>query len=85
MIWNMYDTFVQRIIVKAIFEYLLVDPNIETRKRKQLRQNAFAPWELRLGKYRIFYKIIEDQMVKILAIGHKEHNDLYIQGKKVEI
>ena len=80
-----YDKFDQRIIVKAIIKYLQLDANIDPRKRKQLRSNPIAPWELRLGKYRIFYEIKEIQEVRVLAIGHKEHNELFIRGKKVEI
>jgi hypothetical protein len=32
-----------------------------------------------------FYDIIENDEVKILAVGHKEYNDLYIRGKKVDL
>lgn len=80
-----YDTFEQRIIVKAILKYLQCDANIETRKRKQLRSNPVAPWELKIGKYRIFYEVAEGQKVQVLAIGHKDHNELFIQGRKVQI
>ena len=80
-----YDTFEQRIIVKAILKYLQFDANIETRKRKQLRSNPVAPWELKIGKYRVFYEVAEEQKVKVLAIGHKDHNELFIQGRKVQI
>lgn len=80
-----YDKFDQQIIVKAIIEYLQFDANIETRKRRRLRPNPVAPWELRIGIYRIFYEITERQIVKVLAVGHKEHNDLFIRGRKVDI
>ena len=80
-----YDIFEQRIIVKAILKYLQFDANIETRKRKQLRSNPVAPWELKIGKYRIFYEVAEGQKVKVLTIGHKDHNELFIQGRKVQI
>ena len=43
-----------------------------------------APWELRIDHYRIFYNI-EYTLVKVVAIGHKEHNELYIRGKKVDL
>ena len=82
---NYYEKYDQKIIVKAILEYLKTDANIESRKRKQLRPNPIAPWELRVGKYRIFYEITESQIVKILAVGHKEHNELFVRGRKVEI
>ena len=82
---NYYEKYNQKIIVKAILEYLKAGANIESRKRKQLRPNPIAPWELRVGKYRIFYEITESQIVKILAVGHKEHNELFVRGRKVEI
>ena len=82
---NYYEKYDQKIIVKAILEYLKTDANIESRKRKQFRPNPIAPWELRVGKYRIFYEITERQIVKILVVGHKEHNELFVRGRKVEI
>jgi mRNA-degrading endonuclease RelE of RelBE toxin-antitoxin system len=69
-----YDKFDQQIIVKAIIEYLQFDANIETRKKRQLRPNPIAPWELRIGRYRIFYEVTKKQAVKVLAVGQKEHN-----------
>jgi mRNA-degrading endonuclease RelE of RelBE toxin-antitoxin system len=80
-----YDKFDQQIIVKAIIEYLQFDANIETRKRRQLRPNPIAPWELRIGRFRVFYELAERQTVKVLAVGHKEHNELFIRGRKVQI
>ena len=82
---NYYKTYEKRLIVKAILKYLQVDANIETKKRKQLQLNPIAPWELRIGNYRIFYEIRREKLVRITAIGYKEHNDLFIRGKKVEI
>jgi mRNA-degrading endonuclease RelE of RelBE toxin-antitoxin system len=75
----------RRIIADGIALFLAQDANVETRTRKQLRPNRLAPWELRLGDYRVFYDFEENDIVKIVAVGHKEHNDLYIRGKKVEL
>jgi len=59
---------------------------VETKNRKKLRENPLAPWELRAGKYRIFYQVDDaSHMITIVAIGHKEHNMLLIRGKKVKI
>lgn len=80
-----YAQYVQRIIVKAILVHLQFDANVPTKRRKQLRPNPLAPWELRVSEYRVFYEIQEDMKVKVVAIGHKEHNDLFIRGKKAEI
>ena len=79
-----YTVREQRIIFDAIAEFLAVDANVETKKRKQLRPNPLAPWELRIGNYRVFYEIRE-RSVRVLAIGHKVHNELFIRGQKVEI
>ena len=74
----------QRIILDAIAEFLEVDANVESKRRKQMRPNALAPWERRIGDYRVFYEIREG-LVRVLAIGHKVHNKLFIRGQKVEI
>jgi mRNA-degrading endonuclease RelE of RelBE toxin-antitoxin system len=49
-----------------------------------LRPNQRAPWELRIEDYRVFYDIEGDE-VKVIAVGHKEHNDLFIRGEKVKL
>ena len=79
-----YEARKQKIILNAIFEFLGVDANVETKRRKQLRPNPVAPWELRIGDYRVFYEVREEEIVRVLAIGHKEHNELFIRGKRVD-
>lgn len=44
----------QRGIVDAIRVHLLTDANVESQRRKRLNTNPLAPWELRIGKYRVF-------------------------------
>jgi mRNA-degrading endonuclease RelE of RelBE toxin-antitoxin system len=75
----------QRVIVAAIRSHLANDADSENRRRKRLAPNALAPWELKVGDYRVFYAVEEDAKVTILALGVKDHNDLYIRGKKVEL
>ena len=49
-------------------------------------ESTLADWELRVGRYRVFYDIDENaHVVRIIAVGYKEHNDLYIEGKKFEL
>ena len=74
----------QRIILTGVATHLTYDATSETKRRKKLDPNRIAPWELRIDLYRIFYNI-EHTVVKVVAIGHKEHNDLYIRGKKVDL
>ena len=67
---------------------LLFHPDVENRNRKPLkRPTAFgADWELRLGpdnRFRVFYQVnAEDREVRVLAIGVKDRNRLYIGGEE---
>jgi mRNA-degrading endonuclease RelE of RelBE toxin-antitoxin system len=62
------------------------EPLRETRNRKKLRENPLSHWELRLGQYRVFYDVSEiEQQVKVIAIGHKVHNKLFIGGEEFEL
>jgi mRNA-degrading endonuclease RelE of RelBE toxin-antitoxin system len=74
----------QGIILDGIADFLDVDANVASKRRKQMRPNPVAPWELRIGDYRVFDEIREGS-VRVLAIGHKVHNELFIRGQKVEI
>jgi mRNA-degrading endonuclease RelE of RelBE toxin-antitoxin system len=74
----------QRTIIDGIKTHLRDQPDIESRRKKILRPNQIAPWELRIDMYRVFYKI-EGTTVLVVAVGHKVHNTLYIRGKEVDL
>jgi mRNA-degrading endonuclease RelE of RelBE toxin-antitoxin system len=81
-----FRRFDQKRIVEGIETQLPHNPTVETRHRKRLRPNALAEWELRIGGFRVFYDVpLEEPIVKIIAIGHKEGNTLYLHGKRFEI
>jgi len=81
-----YRAFEQELIVSQIREQLQHEPLRETRNRKMLRDNPLAPWELRVGRYRAFYRVLENEaVVLVAAIGHKEHNALFIRGEEVQL
>lgn len=80
-----FEVYTQRIIVAAIRSYLSEDASTESNRRKRLRRNRLAPWELKVDKYRIFYDLEEGRTVKIVAVGYKEHNNLFIRGREVEL
>lgn len=81
-----YSAFERKIITEEIRVQLLHQPLVETRNRKKLRDNPIATWELRLGEYRIFYEVNKTfWKVTIVAVGHKEHNILFIKGIEVKI
>ena len=75
----------RRIIVEGIVIHLTADAEIETRRKKTLRPNPIGPWELRIDRFRIFYTIEAGNVVKIVAVGSKEGNELFIRGKRVEL
>ncbi len=74
-------------IIDSIEKQLVYEPLVETRNRKPLRPNPIAPWELRIGNLRVFYDIASDRskVVRVLAVGYKEGNNLYISGKVVKL
>ena len=83
-----YRKFEQQIILDAIEEQLRHEPTTETRNRKRLGENELSDWELRVQHYRVFYDVTteeEHQAVKIKAVGHKEHNTLYVGGEEVQL
>jgi len=81
-----YRAYERRIILEGTLTPLRNHPSRETNDQKKLRENQIAPWEIKVGKYRVFYAIEPDEhVVVIVSIGHKEHNTLYIRGKVVQL
>lgn len=83
-----YKKFEQQMILDAIEAQLSYEPTVETRNRKRLGENELSDWELRVGNHRVFYDVVIEGaagIVQIKAVGHKEHNTLYIGGKEVEL
>jgi mRNA-degrading endonuclease RelE of RelBE toxin-antitoxin system len=61
-------------------------PDQTTRRRKLLRENPLATWELRIGELRVFYNIdIVNSLVEIVAVGVKDRNRLLIGGEEIEL
>jgi mRNA-degrading endonuclease RelE of RelBE toxin-antitoxin system len=83
---NYYSVFERKIITSGIRLQLEHEPTLGTRNRKQLRDNSISSWEVRVGKYRVFYEVNEAaQIVTVVAVAHKEHNVLLVRGKEVQI
>jgi mRNA-degrading endonuclease RelE of RelBE toxin-antitoxin system len=74
-------------VLGGIGKHLVHEPMRETRKRKPLRPNPIAPWELRLGELRVFYDVVqgETNVVQILAVGRKEGNRLFIGDQEFRL
>ncbi len=77
----------RRKVLEAVETQLTHEPLNETRNRKPLRPNPLAPWELRIGKLRVFYDVAETEpkSVYIVAIGEKRGSKLFIGGKEIEL
>jgi mRNA-degrading endonuclease RelE of RelBE toxin-antitoxin system len=76
----------RNILLEAIEEQLTHQPEVPTQRRKLMRENPLANWELRVGEYRVFYRVVSDQdFVMIVAIGVKSHNVLRIEGKETHL
>lgn len=88
-----YRPYERKQIIDGIVAQLSYEPMIPTGNRKQLRANPIATWELRIGRYRVFYEVeTADEVVPgeavaviIVSVGHKEHNVLYVRGKVVKL
>jgi mRNA-degrading endonuclease RelE of RelBE toxin-antitoxin system len=74
-------------VFDGVDEQLAHQPGVETRNRKPMRPNPVAPWELRIGKLRVYYDIQEEPepVVTILAIGVKDRNRVRIGDVEVEL
>jgi mRNA-degrading endonuclease RelE of RelBE toxin-antitoxin system len=76
----------QQIILDAIAVQLSHQPTRPTRHRKQLKENPLAPWELRVGDFRVFYDVdTSNQAVIVIAVGQKSHDTLRIGGEEIEL
>jgi mRNA-degrading endonuclease RelE of RelBE toxin-antitoxin system len=60
----------RRKVLKGIEAHLRHRPLRETRNRKRLRPNLVAEWELRLGKFRVFFDVDPEGLwVRVEAVG----------------
>jgi mRNA-degrading endonuclease RelE of RelBE toxin-antitoxin system len=83
-----FRKFEQRIILDAIEKQLRHEPTTETPNRKRLGENELSDWEPRVQRFRVFYDVVLDhdhRVVKIKAVGHKDHNRLTIGGKEIQL
>ncbi len=83
-----YRKYEQRIILDAIDEQFAREPTTETRNRKRLGENELSDWKLRVQDFRVFYDVLaqdELSVVKIKAVGYKEHGILRIGEKEVRL
>ncbi len=71
----------------VVDEQLVHRPTVETRRRKPMRPNPLAPWELRIGDLRIYYDVEEglDPVVRIRAVGIKDRDVVRVGGEVIDL
>jgi mRNA-degrading endonuclease RelE of RelBE toxin-antitoxin system len=74
-------------ILDEVDRQLTHQPDVSTRRRKLLRPNPIAPWELRISHLRVFYsiRVVPVPTVFVKAIGKKVHNALWIGSERIEL
>ena len=78
-----FRKFEQKRILDAIESQLRHEPNVKTRNRFPMRPNLVAEWELRVGRYRVFYNVEEQERIVIVeAIGFKIGSQLFVRGRR---
>ena len=73
----------RKVILDGIDQQLVYEPHVETRNRKRLRPNRTSEWEVRIGKYRVFYDVRRsDRIVEVKMIGEKRGNMVLVRGEE---
>jgi mRNA-degrading endonuclease RelE of RelBE toxin-antitoxin system len=77
----------QAMVLDSVDRQLVHQPDVETRNRKPMRPNPVAPWELRVGKLRVYYDFADEPapVVYIRAVGVKVRNRVRIGGEEIEL
>jgi mRNA-degrading endonuclease RelE of RelBE toxin-antitoxin system len=76
----------QQIVLDAIAVKLCSKPDHPTRQTKKLDDNELAPWELRVGDFRVFFDVdLNEKVVNVIAVGHKTHNVLRFGGEEIDL
>jgi mRNA-degrading endonuclease RelE of RelBE toxin-antitoxin system len=77
----------RRIILDEIELQLTNEPTRVTQQRKPMRPNPLASWELRVGHFRVYYQVEDDEedrrTIYIIAVGKKIGNRVFIGGTEV--
>ena len=75
------------IVTDVVDQQLAYQPTVETRNRRPMRPNPFAPWELRVGVLRVYYDVMQepDAVVFIRAVGIKVRHRVYIGKEAVRL
>ena len=74
----------QSLILDTLPRQLGHQPTVETRNCKRLVANPIAPWELRVGRYRVYFEV-QEEPERVVAIGLKAREKVMIGGVEVRL
>ncbi len=74
-------------VLDSVFQQLSYEPTVRTRNRKPLQENPVAPWELRIGHFRVYFDVEEEpeRVVRVRAVGVKDRDRVVIGGEEVRL
>ena len=77
----------RQMVFDEVDQHLAHGPTSPTRKRKRLRPNLLADWELRIGDLRVYYVAQEPpmSMVSIIAVARKLGNRVFVGGEELHL
>ncbi|MBI2927935.1 MAG: type II toxin-antitoxin system RelE/ParE family toxin [Verrucomicrobia bacterium] len=76
----------QKAVLEGVDRLLSHQPDLEAKNRKRLYEHPLASWEIRVGRFRVFYNLPEGvRIVEVVAVGWKDREQLYVRGKLVKV
>lgn len=77
----------QSLVLDTVERQLAHQPTVATRNRKPMRPNPLAPWELRVGRVRVYYEVAEEphRVVSIRAVGVKDRSRVLVGGEEIRL
>lgn len=77
----------QAVVLDTVDRQLSTSPMQPTRNRKHLRPNPLAPWALRIGDLRVYYRVEAESRprVVVVAVGTKDGNVVRIAGEEIQL
>jgi mRNA-degrading endonuclease RelE of RelBE toxin-antitoxin system len=77
----------RRMVLDRNEELLSYQPTQQTRNRKPMQPNPLTTWELRLGDFRVYYRVVSEpsKRLEIAAVGTKVREQIWIGGEGVDL
>jgi mRNA-degrading endonuclease RelE of RelBE toxin-antitoxin system len=77
----------QSAVIDTVERQLAHQPTVATRNRKRMRPNPLATWELRVGRARVYYEVVEEpaRIVSIRAVGVKDRSRVLVGSEEIRL